>query len=250
MVTHVDGRLPQKRSATVEPISELNKIRIVDNGEPLVDLRQHSPALVLSQNPDPFGQRRLFYVRTTVAEKLNKAALLLPAGHRFLIWYTYRTLETQRATYQKYIDEFRAQHPRWPLNILRREANRFGHPPDVKTPPGHCTGGAVDLTILGPDGEELDMIAPYTDWDAAKAAVAPTLSEGVAPIARRNRELFIKVMAQVGFTNYAGEWWHWSYGDSCWAWRLERKTAIYGLAAIPVSLGTEETRGIAATTQS
>jgi len=30
-----------------------------------------------------------------------------------------------------------------------------------------------------------------------------------------------------GLTNYLGEWWHWSYGDSGWALRVGAKKAVY-----------------------
>lgn len=223
-------QLRQKRHSRVEPLQELDKIRIVDNGEPLIDLRLRCTNLLLIEDPDWFGGPRLFYVRPKVADKLVEASRHLPPDHRLLIWFTYRTPETQKAAYEKCIADLRARHPAWPYNILRREANRLVHPPDSKTPPGHCTGGAVDLTIVGPDGEELDMTSPYTDWDEAKLAVADTMAKNITDTAAKNRELLVTSMSAVGFTNYAGEWWHWSYGDSGWAWRMELNTAIYGQA--------------------
>jgi D-alanyl-D-alanine dipeptidase len=228
-----NGWLPQKRQAIVEPIRELDKIRIVDNGEPLVDLRLCCPRLLFNKEPDPFGQPRLFYLRGAVVEMLKKTAKLLPAEHTFLIWSAYRTLDYQRTIYQKFMEDLQKQHPNWPKNILRRQTNRFVHPPDIKTPPGHTTGGAVDLTIVGPDGKELDMSSPFGPERKDARPVAATFSEGLSPEARKNRQLLISVMGETLFTNYAGEWWHWSYGDSCWAWRLERDRAIYGPAQPP-----------------
>lgn len=217
----------------MEPIAELNKIRIKDNGEPLVALKKYCPHIAFKSEPDFWGDPRLFYARRALAERLNKAQSLLPHGYKLHITAAYRTLEKQRKIYGRVYRRLKRAHPDWPKNILRRQTNRFVHPPDIPTPPGHCTGGAIDLTILGPDGKELNMTAPYKWGTPNSRNVAATYAEGITEKARRNRQLLIEAMSRAGFTNYAGEWWHWSYGDSCWAWRLGRKTAIYGLAEPP-----------------
>jgi D-alanyl-D-alanine dipeptidase len=219
----------QRRSSIVEPVRELDKIKIIECGEPLVSVAEYCTGVLLSKEPDRMGRPRLFYVRRTVASMLNRAQKLLPKNHALLIWSTYRTPEYQRHVYNEVYESFKKDHPEWPENILRRQTNRFVHPPDAKTPPGHCTGGAVDLTIVGPDGKELDMTSPYGREREEMRHVAATYDPKLSETARKNRRLLIDVMTKAGFTNYAGEWWHWSYGDSCWAWRLKRKTAIYGL---------------------
>ncbi len=222
-----------QRHSLVEPIAELNKIKIEDNGEPLVDLKKYCPHIAFNSEPDFWGEPRLFYARRTVADMLNKAQSFLPKGYKLYITGVYPTLEKQRKIYQRVYRRFKRAHPHWPQHILRRQTNRFVHPPDVPTPPGHCTGGAIDLTILGPDGKELNMTAPYKWGTPNSRKVAATYAEGITEEARYHRQLLIDAMSQAGFTNYAGEWWHWSYGDSCWAWRLGRKTAIYGIAEPP-----------------
>jgi D-alanyl-D-alanine dipeptidase len=222
-----------RKNSLVEPISELNTIKIRDNGEPLVELNGLDPHIVVLPNWHTGEPQRLF-ARKTVTKMLQKAARLLPKGYKLGVFSAYRSLEEQKNIYQRAYRRMKRRYPNAPKNVLRRLTNRFVHPPDIKTPPGHSTGGAIDLTILGPDGKELDMTSPYK-WRTPKArAVAATYAEGISAEARKNRELLIKVMTKAGFTNYAGEWWHWSYGDSCWAWRLGRKTAIYGVAPDPL----------------
>jgi D-alanyl-D-alanine dipeptidase len=222
-------RTRSKRNSVVEPIRELDKIKIIECGEPLVSLAERCPQLLLTDEPDRSGGPRLFFLRETVTTMLNEAQNRLPEGHRFKIWSAYRTLDYQRLIYGEVYQRFREAHPEWPENILRRQTNRFVHPPDAKTPPGHCTGGAVDLTIVGPDGEELDMTSPYSAVPPERMITAETYSPKIGESARQNRQFLLDVMMAVGFTNYAGEWWHFSYGDSGWAWRLGRRTAIYGL---------------------
>ena len=230
MATRTTPSRRKRRNSIVEPIRELNKIKIVECGEPLVSLAERCPELLLTDEPDRSGGPRLFFVRETVARMLNEAQALLPRGYRLKVWSAYRTLEYQRTIYREVYERFRREHPEWPENILRRQTNRFVHPPDAKTPPGHCTGGAVDLTVVGPDGRELDMTSPYSAEVPERMLTAETFSPKISAQARQNREFLLKIMAAVGFTNYAGEWWHFSYGDSGWAWRLGRRTAIYGLA--------------------
>jgi D-alanyl-D-alanine dipeptidase len=56
-------------------------------------------------------------------------------------------------------------------------------------------------------------------------------ARGLSATARCNRKLLADVLIAVGLTSYAAEWWHWSYGDSGWALRTGRDTALYGRVA-------------------
>ncbi len=222
--------LKTRKHSIVEPTCEVDKIAINDNGEALVSIEKGCPDVLLKNEPDLSGGPRLFFLRESLIEMLNQASRALPSGYKLRVWSAYRTFEYQVFIYNDVMQRFREQHPDWPFNILRRETNRFVHPPHIKTPPGHCTGGAVDLTVIGPNGEELDMTSPYGSEREEMRHVAATLDPKLTPQARSNRKILIDAMTRAHFTNYAGEWWHWSYGDSCWAWRVGRKTAIYGIA--------------------
>jgi hypothetical protein len=48
-------------------------------------------------------------------------------------------------------------------------------------------------------------------------ASCPFDASGLSRSARRNRDLLAEVMVGAGFVNYPTEWWHWSFGDRCWA---------------------------------
>jgi len=106
--------------------------------------------------------------------------------------------------------------------------NRFFAPVDQKAPPGHCTGGAVDVQLLGPGGKPLDVTSPFTGWQAA-----PTWIEGLTPEAKRNRMILVEAMLGAGFSNCRDEFWHYSYGDAAWAVRVGADYCIYGLAELP-----------------
>ena len=207
---------------TREPMHLVNRVRIVECGDPMVDLGEHCPNLLLRGRP--------MYARRRIADMLNEADAHLPDGTRFLVVCGYRTLSEQQRMYWRYYRQLRKDHPAWPENILRRQTNRYVAPPDAKAPPGHCTGGAVDITVADERGVPLDMTAPYS-WPEKKsnATYAPCI-DGTA---RRNRRILIRALSAVRFSNCADEWWHWSYGDSAWAVRVGRRVAIFGLVEVP-----------------
>jgi D-alanyl-D-alanine dipeptidase len=191
-------------------------------GEALVDLRAACPNLEIKACPS--------FARESVAVMLNRAQTLLPSGLRLRVSTALRTMEQQSDGYWNHYRSLGEKHPEWPRSILRREANRFWHPPDTAAVPGHCTGGAVDVTLLNAEGEPLDMSSTTREG----ASAHPTFTRYLTPAARAHRDLLFRVMSAAGFSNCYDEWWHWSYGDAGWACRLDRPCAVYGLvAAIP-----------------
>ena len=204
-----------------EPMSAVNRIIIRDNGEPLVDLEKALPGAVFNERPA--------YARKTMAEMLVKARSLLPAGLRLRVSQAYRSIERQQVQYWKVYEKWKAEHPAWSKAQLRRAVNKYVAPPDATAPPGHSTGGAVDLSIADASGEDLDMTSPLEFGIKGAATYSPEIS----PQARANRKVLIDVMSAVGFSNCADEWWHWSYGDSAWAARTGRHACCYGTVTPP-----------------
>lgn len=69
----------------------------------------------------------------------------------------------------------------------------------------HNLGLAVDLTLIGGDGQELDMGTPFDTFSAA-AHTANATGEVAS-----NRRLLLLLMQAEGFVSYEKEWWHFSY---------------------------------------
>jgi len=218
----MEQRMVAHRLFIGEPIAALDKVRIIENDEPLVDIAETCPDVLVPVSPQ--------WARLRVAEMLNNAQSLLPQGYRLRIYMAWRPMEQQRKCYRARYRQYLRQHPEWPGNILRRETNRYVAPPDGKTPPGHTTGGAVDLTLVGPDGGELDMISPFKHRGEGGMA---TFSIEVRAVARQNRQLLYNAMTSAGFSNCAAEWWHYSHGDSAWAVRTGQKNCPYGSVEPP-----------------
>jgi zinc D-Ala-D-Ala dipeptidase len=219
-----------KKQGAPEPIAALNRVRILEYAvpfaerEPLVDIREFCPDVVVRENVCP-------YLRRGVAERVNAAQASLPAGYKLKVKSALRTLAAQRFGWDNYHKKLREEHPGWNLATLRRMTNKYFAPYDQPAPPGHCTGGAVDVGLIAPDGEELDLIAPTTGWEAAY-----TWSDKISPEAKQNRMLMVEAMLNAGFSNCRDEYWHYSYGDSAWAVRVGVKECPYGWTHPPVAL--------------
>lgn len=197
-----------------ESIKDLKKIRIKDNGEPLLAIKKHCPKIIIEfWRKEDLAQEKTLYARMTIVKMLKKAQRLLPQNIRFKIRDAWRPIESQRRLYKKSLAKRKREHPNWPKSQLIKETNKWTFPPDQDLPPYHSTGGALDLTLSFQNKRSLPM----------KSKKDP-LPEYIL----KNRQLLKETMERVGFSNYPVEWWHFSYGDSGWALRTKRKIAIYG----------------------
>jgi D-alanyl-D-alanine dipeptidase len=165
---------------------------------------------------------------------LNAAQESLAPGYCLRVGTALRTLSMQKGGWDGFFKRQREAHPDWPLSALRRATNRYFAPYDQKAPPGHCTGGAVDVALLDAHGNGLDMTAPTQGWDAAY-----TWSDKISPEARANRMLMVDAMLGAGFSNCRDEFWHYSWGDSAWAVRVGETSCPYGWVHPPVVLETD-----------
>ena len=92
---------------------------------------------------------------------------------------------------------------KWTETAHRPDLLRDGY---IASKSRHNLGVAVDLTIIDlrtraelPMGTSFDYFAPLAYTKNATGIVA------------KNRQLLKKVMERQGFTNYANEWWHYTY---------------------------------------
>lgn len=110
-------------------------------------------------------------------------------------------LAAQMGLRLKIFDAFRPTEAAWAL---------WNHTPDPtfladprKGSP-HSRGAAVDVTLVDPEGEELDM---GTGFDA----FTPLAFHGVldiTPEQQANRALLLGIMTAAGWDFYRNEWWH------------------------------------------
>jgi len=167
------------------------------------------------------------YARESVIKHLKKAEQSLPVGYRFKIYDAYRQISVQQSLWDKYrkqvientglTDE---------LEIDKRTAFFVSKPSlDVCNPSLHNTGGSIDLTIIGPDGKELDMGTLFDDF-SNKAWTNHFEEYTKNETVRNNRRLLYWTMINAGFTNLPSEWWHYDYGTKFWAY-FKNTDALY-----------------------
>ncbi|MDP3899844.1 MAG: M15 family metallopeptidase [bacterium] len=209
-------------------IAELQKIKVYENNEELVDLNKVCADIICKYKKidmKPYIGNSIF-VRKTVAQKLNKANNSLKKinpNYKLKVVYGYRHPVVQKKYFIKRKDIIRAQHPDLSEDELNAITHNFVAMPEVA---GHVTGGAVDVTIVDDNGE-LDMgtnIADYTNTEVIK-----TFSKNISKIQAKNRKLLHDSLTQQNFAPFYGEWWHFSYGDREWAAFYGKKKSLYSL---------------------
>lgn len=175
------------------------------------------------------------YLRQTVAEMLERAAVSLPAAYRIGVVDAWRPLARQQRIYDFFYDCAREAWPDRTHASIRRTILRWIAPTDQKAPPGHCTGAAVDVHLCDARGEVVDVSAPYERFEAAA-----TYALGLTEEARARRFLLVETMLGAGFSNCRDEWWHYSFGDAGWAVRTDAPTCVYGRIELPADLYVEQ----------
>lgn len=156
--------------------------------------------------------------RKSLADALVRARKLLPKGYNFKVWDCQR----DRSVQLKMIDSFRRiftfRNPNLKGTALQKAIDGFAAKPKriVTRLDCHRNGGAVDLTIVDQNGEELWM---GTDHDNLTEKAATDYFEKKKKLsvldkeALKNRRLLKRVLLKAKFENIAWEWWHWSYDE-------------------------------------
>jgi D-alanyl-D-alanine dipeptidase len=232
-VTRADHRraAPSPRSATDGPAADtadlvllcdprITAIPVRDRGVALVDLAVVGVAV--ADRAD--GDRSHAYVRAPLAARLALADRLLPRGHRLLVVEGWRPMAEQARIWSTYEAQVRLAHPCATAAEVRRLTSRFVSPVEVAP---HTSGGAVDLTLTGPDGP-VDMGTEIDATPETSGGACYFAYRDLADPARSNRALLARVLRLVGLVNYPTEWWHWSFGDRYWAWAMGERSALFG----------------------
>ncbi len=213
----------------------IRDIAVEDCGESLVEVSERDFVLEPMYFKWGHNESETMELRSGVIEKLREAQRILRermgASWKLKIWDGFRTLNTQQLLFDEYYRELEAENPDWTDEEIKDAVQTFvsfpSHDPNFPAP--HNTGGAVDLTILDADGEELDMGTPFDEFtERAFTAHFAELEEEGSERIHRNRMLLKEIMEEVGFTNYSEEWWHFSYGDQAWALAKNLKKTVYG----------------------
>lgn len=217
-----------------EYLDELNKelIKVVtmENNEALGSLSSLPNDIFIDlvdlKISETNNEKRKF-LRVGVIEKLIKAQRTLPKGIHLLIRDAFRSEDMVWEMYRLYLQRIKETKS----GISDEEANLkvrmlLAMPDDV-VPPGHMTGGAVDVVLSYTDKTRVPMEIASELLPREKQM--KTHCEGLSEEVIKNRKILLDAMEAQGFHNYSGEYWHYSYGDSYWAVRRKNKIAMYGI---------------------
>jgi D-alanyl-D-alanine dipeptidase len=176
-------------------------------------------------------------VRAGVIGKLRSAQEKLRAigNYSLKIFDGFRSIKLQEKMHNQTYEKFKTENPTLNAQQLRELTHKYWAFPDKNplSPPPHNTGGAVDLTIIDENKNELPMGAPFDDT-TEKAATNYFSNNGKteenAETYNKNRLLLKRVMEESGFKNYPEEWWHYNFGNQEWVEYKGGDKAIYGSA--------------------
>lgn len=170
-------------------------------------------------------------VRKEVYDKLVEATKNLPKGYRLKILDAWRPFALQKELYDVYattiVKNFGLE--KWKEDRKKEFVGKFVSVPveDRVVPPVHTTGGAVDVTVIDANGQELQM---GTDFDQfTEMTDTAYFEQGTYKLVRDNRRLLYFAMIKAGFTNLPSEWWHFDYGDQFWGFYTKQPAIFRGV---------------------
>lgn len=107
----------------------------------------------------------------------------------------------------KVLDAFRPQEAQ---EALWAVAPLPGYVADPAKGSNHTRGVAIDLTLVGGDGQVLDMGTPVDTMTGA----SHHFYAGHCAAVQINRARLLTIMLEAGFVHYPQEWWHYQLPDA------------------------------------
>lgn len=208
-------------------------IAIKETKEPLIDLRDQS-VILFGPSPEIPNNQDYTKIRSSVYEKLVKAQKLLPNNLLFCLYEGYRSLNLQQKLFDNRYELLQKNNPAWNHEQLFQETIKLISPVmnldgSLNIPP-HSTGAAIDIYLVDSHGFIVDMGIKVEDWmQDIDGSLSQTNSAKISILAQKNRSIMAYALIRVGFVNYPGEYWHWSYGDRYWAYHSGNQFALYGI---------------------
>ncbi len=182
------------KSQTIVKSDCLSNIKNVSDTT-FVNLKEYSKDFVYDMKyatEDNFLKTKVYdcaecYLRLKTIKALIKANnKFMQKGYRIKIFDCYRPLDIQKEMW-KIVSN--------PIYVA-----------DPKKGSIHNRGGAVDITLVDFEGNELDMGTPFDFFGAEASHNYENLSKEI----KDNRKLLKSVMLQSGFKIFESEWWHYN----------------------------------------
>ncbi|MFR1517325.1 MAG: M15 family metallopeptidase [Clostridia bacterium] len=172
-------------SPTAAPTPEAHDfVRIIDYvPEAFIDLKYATTENFTGQIIYDFTEAYARY--GTVAKLAQAQKLLSEKGYRIKIWDAYRPVAAQRKLWEICPDGNFVSNP------------NIGYS-------NHTRGCALDLTLVDPAGNEIEMPTPFDNFTPE----ADRDYSDVGKTAAENARMLEDIMQSCGFQGYYNEWWH------------------------------------------
>ena len=168
-----------------------------------------------------------YMVRESVCEKIGRISQQLEKqGKVLIIRSVWRSFEHQRLLWDKKAAVMRTDYQLRNEDEVRKLVSRFIAPPKESM---HATGGAVDALIYD---TKADRVLDFGNNIGLKLELNETcypLHPGISAEARQNRQLLMQLFEEEGFVVDCMEYWHFDYGNVCWAAGNGAKFARFGV---------------------
>jgi len=221
-----------------------NKIPIKDNGDKLIAI----PSCLKFLDHHPYShlgapykdKTSIWKLREEVVNRLVKVHdyLISKSSFNLLIYDSWRPLEVQEFMFKRAflleceksdIDISFENIKSYP-SILKKVEKFWAYPSyDIRCPPPHSTGGALDVCLSDKEGNLVEMGSMVDQMDeTSNPYFYASKKNEEAIIWNSRRNLLREIMTKFGFVQHPNEWWHFSYGDQLWAWKNNKANALYG----------------------
>lgn len=158
-----------------------------------------------------------FFLRKSALNILKNAIDEFKAmGFKIKIYELYRSFSKQKKEFDEISDIMQKKYPNLKDEDLWEKITEFIADPSLSPP--HCTGGALDITLVR-DGLEIDMGTKVNEISSKSNLISTDITKEQ----QENRKMLYSIMIKCGFAPIASEWWHFSYGDMYWACFYNKK---------------------------
>lgn len=223
----------------------IKAIPIEENGDPLIDVKtKNSERVQMLPDPAfPFASpscnsglpnaskmREQVYIRLLkMVEELDRLAPDFgyePGQISIRVFEGLRDLQTQKFLFDQKLEEIRSAYPHLTNEEAEQETSKWVSPYRDNVPV-HSTGAAVDIRLWDAQKEDFVNMGTFgVIW--TRNSTAPTFSEDLSDEEKLNRLYCLIAAHRAGLTNYAYEFWHYSFGDRYAAYWLAEQSAMYG----------------------
>ncbi len=222
-------KLPESITPKIASYKERLSMRVIECGEGMVNISNTLQGKIICKHENSEMAKYTgdsIWVRKTVGDMLEQVSASLVRLHpayKLKVVFGFRHPEVQKFYFERRKEILRPANQNLTEDELEELADSMSANPKVA---GHAAGAALDITITTPEGD-LDMGTGISDFSNIEKVqtLYPHLTEGQ----KKNRMLLNKLMQEVGFAPYYGEWWHFSYGDREWACFYNKSHAIYDI---------------------